>query len=279
MTVILLTALVLLGLCMGSFVEALTWRLHEQAARQEQGKKPDPKLSMSKGRSMCPNCHHVLGFWDLLPVISWLSLKGRCRYCHKPYGWHSPVIELTTAGLFLLSYFYWPYGFTTSGWVQFGLWLAILVCFVALTLYDLRWLILPNRLVYALIAVVGGQVAYLAITQKDPHLVWGALLGVACLAGLFYLLFQVSDGRWIGGGDVKLAIALGLLVGGPLKAILVLFFASIIGLLVSLPPLIKRKQSLNSKVPFGPFLIAATIIVYLFGSSLVTWYTRLLLHG
>ena len=97
------------------------------------------------------------------------------------------------------------------------------------------------------------------------------------IAGTFWLLFQVSAGKWIGGGDVKLAIVLGLLAGTPLKALLVLFFSSVIGTICSLPILLKGKQAMKVQVPFGPFLLAATVVVVLFGTRVIDWYTQQLL--
>lgn len=269
--------LVLLGLCSGSFVDALVWRMHKQAERREKQLKPDPKLSMTRGRSMCPNCKHTLGFLDLIPVFSWLALKGKCRYCHKPYGWHTVALELSLAGLFVLSYVVWPYGFDTSGCIQFGVWLIVLVGFAALALYDLRWYILPDRIIFPLAGLVAAQVLICCFLQGDWHYLWGAILGVLSLAGVFFILFQLSDGGWIGGGDVKLAIVLGLLVAGPLEAMLVLLISSVLGLMFSLPSLAKGQRGLSSKIPYGPFLIAATIIVYLFGTGWINWYQHHLL--
>jgi prepilin signal peptidase PulO-like enzyme (type II secretory pathway) len=104
-----------------------------------------------------------------------------------------------------------------------------------------------------------------------------AALGALVIAGTFWSLFQLSNGRWIGGGDVKLAVVLGLLAGTPLKALLILFFSSIIGTICSLPILVRGKKALKMQVPYGPFLMAATVVVVLFGSSIIDWYSQLLL--
>src|SRR5690606_26595988 len=104
-----------------------------------------------------------------------------------------------------------------------------------------------------------------------------AVMGVVFSAGLFYLLFRVSDGKWIGGGDVKLAVALGLLVGGPLNAVLMLFLASLFGSLVAIPLLMAGKAKRSTHLPFGPFLIIATYIVFLFGETLSHWYEKIFL--
>jgi prepilin signal peptidase PulO-like enzyme (type II secretory pathway) len=265
----IILVLLLLGLCLGSFTNALVWRVHEQSKLTS--KKERAKLSISKGRSMCPHCRHTLGFWDLIPVVSWVALKGQCRYCHKPIE-DTPLAELLLPALYILSYAFWPFDWSRLGIFQFAVWLVVLTGFMALALYDKRWQILPSRILYPVGVLALVQVIVLAVANKDWQVLVGALFGVLCLGGLFYGLFQVSKGRWIGGGDVRLGVVIGLLVGGPSMAVMVLFIASLLGTLVSLPELITKKPALKKRVAFGPFLIVATVIVYLFGASLLAWY-------
>ncbi|MDQ5972470.1 MAG: leader peptidase (prepilin peptidase) / N-methyltransferase [Patescibacteria group bacterium] len=271
----IILVLVLLGLCLGSFVNALVWRLHEQdKLTGKKAKRAAKELSISQGRSMCPDCRHQLGFWDLLPVASWLGLRGKCRYCHHSISWQYPLVEVLTAAMFVFSYAFWPHSWTTLGVFQFAVWLVIVVGFMALTVYDARWQILPDRIVYPLMVVAAINALVVSVLSEDPmHLVY-ALVGVACLAGLFYAIFQVSGGKWIGGGDVKLGVVIGLLVTGPVNAILVLFVASVLGLLVALPDVFRKKSGLSKRIAFGPFLMVATVFVVLFGADLADWYTR-----
>jgi len=265
----------LLGLCLGSFINALVWRVHEQAARTS--KRARAELSITKGRSMCTHCHQTLGFGDLIPVFSWLFLRGKCRYCQKPIQ-DTPFTELLTPVVFAVSYWYWPFGWARLSVFQFAVWLLVVTGCIALAVYDARWQLLPNRIVYPLGALVLLQVVVLTIGHRDWRVATGAALATLCLGGLFYALFQVSDGRWIGGGDVRLGVVIGLLLASPVQAVLVLFLASLMGTLVSLPLLITKRPQLTRKVAFGPFLIVATAIVYLFGGSLVHYYkTRFLL--
>ncbi len=271
----IIAILTLLGLCLGSFTNAFVWRLHEQSKK---GAKKNKDLSITKGRSMCPNCKHALGLADLIPVLSWLSLRGKCRYCHKPISIQYPLVELLMALLFVVSYMWWPYGFELAGIVQYIFWLPSLVILMSLLIYDLKWMLLPNRLVWPFVWFTAVNAGLQIILRHDINLIFQAFWGVVCLAGLFYVIFQLSKGRWIGGGDVKLAIALGLLVGGPLKAFLLLFVASVIGVLVTIPLLAKKQKKMTSQIPFGPFLIIGTFVVYLFGSSIVSWYLHSLLH-
>ena len=271
-------ALGIFGLIFGSFVSALTYRMHEQdALRGKKGSKAAKRrreLSMMHGRSLCPHCGHVLAAKDLVPVLSWLWLRGRCRYCHARIP-DTPVPELLTGLLFGLSYAAWPYGFASPGAARFTLWLAVLVIFVALTVYDMCWSLLPDRLVFPLTGIVVVQVAAVAAIQHSFAALWLPAAGGAVLFGLFWLLFQVSKGAWIGGGDVKLALALGMLAGTPYRALIVIFFASLIGTVISIPQLLQGRQGLTKQVPFGPPLMLATYIVVLWGGQITSWYQHL----
>jgi prepilin signal peptidase PulO-like enzyme (type II secretory pathway) len=281
MVLMIIVILALLGLVFGSFVNAFVWRLHEQELLLEKKKKPTKKqlgkFSILKGRSMCPDCQHELVAKDLVPVLSWLSLRGKCRYCAKPISWQYPVVEVVTSLLFILSYWYWPASITGLEVQHFVVWLGFIVMFMALAVYDLHWFLLPNRVVYPLIIVATVETVVLALYGHQISLVLQPALGALVIAGTFWVLFQVSNGGWIGGGDVKLAVVLGLLAGTPVKALLVLFFSSVIGTICSIPLLLKGKSAMKLKVPFGPFLLAATVVVVLFGTSFIDWYSQHLL--
>ncbi len=274
--------LVFIGLCMGSFVNALVWRVHEQERPQKRGPKgqkqlTDKDLSILRGRSMCPHCHHTLAVADLIPVLSWLWLRGRCRYCNKPISWQYPVVELLTAAVFVLSFIYWARPLQGTHLIELGIWLILLVGLVALLIYDLRWMLLPNRIMYSLIALAILQVLLLAALKGNWHNLWQVLLSVGVGGGFFYVIFQISDGRWIGGGDVKLGFLIGLVLGDPLLCFLALFLASLLGVIVSLPLLVSGRLQRRSRLPFGPFLIVALIIVRLCGVAVLAWARRRLL--
>jgi prepilin signal peptidase PulO-like enzyme (type II secretory pathway) len=281
MTVMIIVALGILGVIFGSFINALVWRLHEQAELEGQKTKKANKrrqeLSISKGRSMCPHCEHTLAAKDLVPVLSWVWLRGKCRYCKAPIGWQYPLVELFTGALFAWSYAAWPLSLHGVGLFQFVCWLVFLVGFVSLAVYDLKWYLLPDRVVAPLSALAALQTVVVALWAHSWSLLYEPLLAAAIIFGLFWLLFQVSRGAWIGGGDVKLAICLGLLAATPLKSFMVIFFASLIGTVVSIPLLLRGKQGLRLQIPFGPYLLAATVIVVLYGGTIVDWYQRLLL--
>ena len=144
---------------------------------------------------------------------------------------------------------------------------------IALSVYDLRWFIIPNRIIYPLIAFMVAFTAVEAIFfDGGTALVRGAVLGLLACGGLFYVLFQSSGGRWIGGGDVKLGFLLGILAGGAFESLLLVMLASIIGLAFSLPLIATKKLGPKSQIPFGPVLVLAGIIVVLAGEPLLEWY-------
>lgn len=270
--------LTVLGLCAGSFVNALVWRLRQQENRkQETGNRE--QISVLYGRSVCPNCRHTLAWYDLIPVVSWLFLRGKCRYCGQTISKQYPLVELAAAAIFVVSYAYWPEGIYGAGdWVLLVSWLAVSVGLLALLVYDLRWMILPNKIIYpTLAAAVAGRLIYLASFETNvPQALamWG--LSVLVASGLFWLIFMASSGKWIGYGDVRLGLITGTILADPLLSILMIFTASLLGTLVALPLLIAGRKRLGSRLAFGPLLIMATFAVLLFGQTPIDYYKRLL---
>ncbi|SRR5581483_7713706 len=274
-----------LGLILGSFVNALVWRLHEQelvlegiVVKRKKDAAPlsEKDLSVLQGRSMCPLCHHRLAAVDLIPLLSWLLLKGRCRYCHAPISWQYPSVELLTGLLFVASYIWWPDTMTGVGAFSFGVWLLFLTGFMALAVYDLKWFLLPDRIVFPLMALAFAWVAVDGIFLTNGWvLVAHACAAAVCLSGVFFLLHTLSRGTWIGFGDVKLAVILGLLAGGMSHVILLLFGAALLGTVVAVPLLVRGKANAKTPLPFGPFLLASTYITVLFGERIVAWYLGL----
>ena len=252
----------LVGASMGSFIGALTWRLHV-------GK------DFVNDRSICEHCEHVLAWYDLLPVFSWLQLGGHCRYCKASIGWSAIALEISLMALGVLSLWAWPHSAVVESDIQkilFGVWLAIVVLLAALFVYDIRWMLLPNKLVlplgvlvvvYRAIEVINGA----GVAETTASMLLGTLIG----GGLFYVLFQVSGGRWIGGGDVKLGFVMGSLLGpaAALTGLVVAFYASAVFVV---PLMLAKKLSRKSKVPFGPFLIVGFLVAFLWGQELQDIY-------
>jgi leader peptidase (prepilin peptidase)/N-methyltransferase len=259
--------LAFLGLCLGSFVNALVWRLHEHK-------------DWVKARSQCTHCGHVLASSDLLPVLSWVYLRGKCRYCGKRISWQYPAVELAAAVVFVASYIYWPGSLSDSGNLAlFVAWLAASVGLLALALYDLKWMLLPNRLIYPTLAVaVLGNIAYLlSSTPNKAHFLLSWLASIIVASGVFLTLYIISQGRWIGFGDVRLGLVTGTLIHSPGKSLLMIFLASLIGTILALPLLASGKKALGAKLPYGPFLIVASFICVVWGDSLIDWYKKLFL--
>ena len=251
-----------LGAAMGSFTDAVSWRLHT-------------KRNMVSDRSECESCHHKLGLGDLIPVVSWLLLRGKCRYCGAPISARVPLVEGALAMLFVASYLLWPLGFVQWQAVAlFGIWLGYVVALAVLVVYDLRWMLLPDKIVLPLIAVGFIDAALRASLTPGAGVIdyisyagWG----MVALAGVYGVLYAVSRGKWVGFGDVKLSIFIGAVLGWQ-KALLVLVLANVIGFLLLLPGLASGKLRRTSRVPFGPFLIVAFIIAGLAGDAVIRWY-------
>jgi leader peptidase (prepilin peptidase)/N-methyltransferase len=262
------------GLMWGSFINALVWRLHEQSKK----KKSSKKLSIINGRSMCVHCKHELAWYDLIPLISWLVLERKCRYCREPISSQYPIVELAGGITFAVSYLAWPQAVHLNGqWMLLVAWLASSVGLLALAVYDLRWLLLPNRIIYpTLIAATAGRLGYIILFDKHKlHALLLWVLSLLIASGIFYVLYSVND-KWIGFGDVRLGLITGTLLADPQKSLAMIFIASLLGSLVAAPDLIRGKKSMASRLPFGPFLITATAIMVLWGDSLLTWYKNLL---
>lgn len=286
---VILTAL---GLCAGSFISALVWRTRQQELasgiknkelriKNEKAKSiiPNSQFSILTGRSLCPQCHHTLAWYDLIPLFSWLTLRGRCRYCKRSISWEYPLIELSAAALFTISYAYWPGGvYGVSDWTLLITWLITSVGLLALLIYDLKWMVLPNKIIYpTLLVAAAGRLIYLISFETDlTRALVNLALSVLIASGLFWLIFMASSGKWIGYGDVRLGLIVGTVLADPLLSVLMIFVASVLGTLVAIPALITGKKSIGSKLPFGPFLIGSTALVLLFGQVPIDYYKRLL---
>lgn len=265
----IVTALILgwVGLCLGSFINALVWRMHE-------------RKDWIKGRSQCTHCGHELSAKDLVPVFSWLYLRGKCRYCKKPISVQYPLVELTAGLVFALSYLLWPLPLDNGQLILLGTWLVCSVGLLALLIYDLRWMLLPDKILLpAAVAAAAGRLVYIIGFEPDKlHASYYWLLSLGIAAGIFWILYQVSD-RLIGGGDIKLGLVTGTLLADPSLSFLMIFLASVIGTVVMMPALIKGNKNMTSKLPFGPFLIIATAIILFVGADLINWYSKLAFSG
>lgn len=239
--------LAVLGLILGSFINAVVWRLHSGE-------------SITRGRSMCPNCKHKLRAMDLIPVVSWLALRGRCRYCSKPYGSHYVVVEVITAVLFALSSILLP----ALGLVTFITWLAILALLLILALYDAQWYQLPNRVMHPALAL--GAIYFILRFEAVGGLL--QLLVALIAAAVFYGAWWLSHGKLMGGADSKLVLLMGLIL--PPQLLLVALAAGfMLGGVGAAYLLYGKHKGLQDHMPFGPYLIAGLLIAQFFGPQIL----------
>jgi len=248
----------LLGLAVGSAINALVWRLHVGR-------------SWVHGRSECPECGHTLAAKDLVPVLSWLALGGKCRYCRKPIQ-DSPWVELVTAVAFGVSVVALAPA-SAAGWLRLSLWLVLLAMLIILAVYDARWLILPDKVMGPLLATALVYTGVVAGVTHSSHVLLGAVEAAVVAGGAFFALVFFSRGRAMGGGDIKLAAAMGLILG--LKAtgiaMLVAFnTAAIVGVAL----VVAKKRGRRDQIAFGPFLVLGTVVAFWFAHWLVAWYLR-----
>jgi prepilin signal peptidase PulO-like enzyme (type II secretory pathway) len=286
--------LVIFGLMFGSFAGASVWRLRARQLVEDKadGEKVDGKeykklLPLTKAnvrddRSRCLNCNHTLAWYDLIPLVSWVSLGGKCRYCRTNIGWFEPVMEISLAAFFVASYALWPMSLDTmTEVVRFSLWLVAGILLTILFVYDLKWYLLPNTIVFPLIGVGAAMSGVAIFTSPD---VGQSLLSVAgsvmILSGLYYILHKVSHGQWVGFGDVKLGLALALILADWKLAFITLFGANLLGCLIVIPGMLTGKLTRTTRVPFGPLLIAGAVLAMLGGPWLleayfnaITWLT------
>jgi prepilin signal peptidase PulO-like enzyme (type II secretory pathway) len=262
------------GLIMGSFISALTWRLHEQNQPQNgtHSKKRTRELSISRGRSLCPHCGHRLSWLDLVPILSWVSLRGRCRYCHRSISAIYPLIELTTGVLFALIVYRVGFATTTST-LESTLWLGATVALVALAIYDLRWKLLPNVIIFPLIAWVAVIRLLQAVLLDEGALFVEPILGGLALFGVFAGIFYLSRGKWLGGGDVKLAAFMGVALGWQL-GFLALMLAAWLGTAVVVVMALRNGMRIDRRqqIAFGPLLIIGTYLALFYGQPMIDWY-------
>ena len=267
---VLITAL--LGISFGSFINALVWRLHQQEVLEKKNIKSDQNLSILTGRSMCPNCHHKLSGFDLIPILSWLLLRGKCRYCKQKISFQYPLVETLTLLASLLYLSFWHDKNSIVGISELILQLLTLYGLISLFIYDMRWYKLPTRIIYGLyFFVIPYQFMIFYHSNNKFSFLSNLFISALIGGGLFYVLHIISNGKWIGGGDVRLGFLLGLSLGNPIKSILLIFISSLLGSLVGVFLIIFKKLNKKSLIPYGPFLILSYFLVQLFGNIIISW--------
>lgn len=247
MEIYLYVIVLVFGLILGSFLNVCIYRI------------PLEK-SVVTTPSHCFHCSTRLKPWDLVPVFSYLLLRGRCRYCQAKLSWQYPLVELTTGLLFMLAVYHWGLTWMTLAMAVF---FAMLV---VTTVIDLRHQIIPDG-VLLVGWLLGLPLIYL---QSLEQLKWGVIGFLA--AGLVMLLIALLSKGGMGGGDIKLAAVMGLFLGLKLVALALMaafFIGGVIGIFLLAAGIKGRKDP----VPFGPFLAVGSLLAALAGEKIILWYT------
>jgi len=202
---------------------------------------------------------------DLIPVFSFLFLRGRCRYCKEPISWQYPLVELATGLLFVLTLTKLS---NATMVVMPGFYYFAVICFLIIVfVYDLKHYLIPDTVVYSAIALT---FLYLICCRWDIEHIWAAL----GLAGFFLVIVLISREKWMGWGDVKLGFLIGLVLGWP-ATLLAVFLATSLGAIIGVGLILAGKKKMKSEVPFGPFLVAGTLTVLFFGEKIMNWYVQI----
>ncbi|MDP3964763.1 MAG: prepilin peptidase [bacterium] len=240
----------IVGISIGSFLNAVIWRLHT-------------KENFLKGRSYCPKCRAHIRARDLMPVMSFLLLRGKCRDCGKSISWQYPLIELVTAVAFVI--LYGVFGLTISFFVA-----AVYTGFLVIVfMFDLKHYLILDRVMLpaAIVAFFGSLLIGLSI--------WNILLGAVIGGGFFMLQFLLSGGKWIGGGDIRLGAVMGLMLGWQ-GVLVALFISYLVGSITGVILIFSGRKSWQSRLPFGVFLTLATFIALVWGDAIASWYSSIL---
>jgi len=258
----------ILGLFIGSFLNCVVYRVYN-------------KKTFLKGHSFCPKCNHNLSVLDLIPIFSYLSLKGKCRYCKEPISKQYLFVELITGVVFFLVAYLLNASFLTQGFLNLEFLNLIFYFFVAsyfimIFIFDLKWFIIPDGLTFSGIAVTLFYLilsTFLNVLSVEELFV--RVLTAFIVFLFFFALYFFSEGKAMGFGDVKLVVFLGLLLSFPniLPALFVAFF---LGAVIGLIMMLFKKKGMKSEIPFGPFLVFGTFVSLFFGEYFISWYLSLM---
>lgn len=254
--------LFLLGLSAGSFLSVVVYRLRAGEA-------------VWACRSHCDFCRKKISWYDNIPLLSYCLLKGKCRYCRRKIPPEYPLTELVIGLEFV-----WIYWLLTVNYKFWGTWeggysLALLIYWLvlfsgslAIAIYDFKYLLIPDLLLWPLIVLTGLR---LLVTGQ-----WQYLTVAAAAAGFLALLWLITKKRGLGTGDIELGLLMGLVLGYP-KIIAAFFLAFLTGALAGVILILVKKKQLRDRIAFGPFLIAAMLAAKLCGDLIWQWYQRVLL--
>ena len=257
----------LIGACMGSFLCCQTRRLHYNTTHKTKLKSP---------HSLCLNCKKNLKWYDNIPILSWLVLEGKCRFCHRKIGIAEFLSEVGTAIAFLLLSF--SVSYNTQNLLEWSIFVTTVIfatVLIFLAIYDGIYGELPTffLLLSILIAIILLSLkTWFCLTKAPftPDLIINPALSVLILGGLYLILYLISKGRWVGDGDWILATAIAMVLAHPFLAVFALFLSNFSACLIAIPFL---KKGTKAKIHFGPFLVIAFIII----ESFSTFFIKLML--
>lgn len=236
------------GLIFGSFYNVIIYRV--------------PKgISISRGTSMCPSCQHQIMPHELIPIISYIFLKGRCSHCHSKISIRYPIIELITGILFLISFL--VFGFSLQTIVS----MVVASLCVIITMIDIDTMEILDRFHFIFIMLAIIHISLVSSLPLTDHIIGAFIISVP-----LYLLALSTGG--IGGGDIKLMASAGLLLGYQ-ASIVAFFLAAVTGGCVAILFIISKLKDRKSLMAFGPYLCIGIFIAYLFGLNIFKWYLSL----
>jgi leader peptidase (prepilin peptidase)/N-methyltransferase len=243
------------GLCIGSFLNVCIYRL------------PESK-SIVQPRSMCPHCGALIRFYDNIPILSYIALKGKCRHCSASIAFRYPVVELIS-GVFALGV-YLKYGIR----LETPIYYAFIATLLVITFIDIDHQIIPDVITLPGIPIFFA--ASFALKQISfVESILGILAGGGSLFLVAWLYHLLTKKEGMGGGDIKLLAMIGAVIGW--KGVLfTIFVASAVGTLAGMLIMLKTRKTMKLAVPFGPFLAIGGITYILFGPQLINWYFNLL---
>jgi prepilin signal peptidase PulO-like enzyme (type II secretory pathway) len=240
----------LFGLCIGSFLNVCIYRIPIE-------------MKVYEGRSICPCCRSGLHALDLIPVVSYLILRGKCRHCGCRISPVYPIVELLTGLLFVAAFYF--YGLSLQTLL---VWVLICVLVVA-SFIDIHTLEIPDGVSIWIVAI--GVVSFFV-----PGLLWWQrLLGSLVAAFPLLIILLVSKGNAMGMGDIKLMAAVGLILGYKLS-LFALFSATIFGAVIGLLLILLKKKGKRDEMPFVPMLSFGVLFALFFGNNIISWYLSLL---
>lgn len=258
MEVLTILIIAILGLLFGSFFNVLADRLSLERT--------------ILGRSMCDTCNHILAWYDLIPLISFALLKGRCRYCKASLSFGYPLSELFTSAVFALTYY-----FSTQTYWQEPLHIIHLVVagiLIVMFLSDIRYQIIPDEMQIVLFLTSILRIYFLFSQNISFEIVKPYMLGAVVTMLPLLFVFLLSKGSGMGFGDVKYAVSMGLLLG-LWNGLIGLYLAFVLGGVVGGMLLLLKKSKMKSKIAFGPFLFIATYLMMFFENDIILILSKL----